>query len=330
MSVLLTTHSDAPLERMDHWRDIVRNTFVPLESEPVDERPFDGQIRSEQLGALSVSDVSADGHIVRRTPRLISASDGEYYKCGLQMRGYCVLTQDGREAVLAPRDFAVYDATRPYQLAFDDSFRMLVLMFPRNLLRLPVEAMATVTATRVSGRDGLGGLVSTFVQSLVHQLDALPTTTVGQLADNVVDLLTTLFVECTGTEALEGDQLQRATLLRVKAFIEKNLDDPDLSPESIARAHAISTRYLHKIFQTQATSVARYVRQRRLEQCHRDLGDPRLQDRPVSAVAARWGLLDAAHFSKLFKSTYGESPREYRLSVSHSGQSQVQVVPLPE
>jgi AraC-like DNA-binding protein len=32
----------------------------------------------------------------------------------------------------------------------------------------------------------------------------------------------------------------------------------------------------------------------------------------VSAIGARWALWDAAHFSRLFKSTFGASPRAYR------------------
>ena len=32
----------------------------------------------------------------------------------------------------------------------------------------------------------------------------------------------------------------------------------------------------------------------------------------MSGIGARWGLWDAAHFSRLFKATYGISPRAYR------------------
>jgi AraC-like DNA-binding protein len=43
-----------------------------------------------------------------------------------------------------------------------------------------------------------------------------------------------------------------------------------------------------------------------------DLLDPALAARPVSAIAARWGLVDPAHFSRLFRAAYGVSPVEYR------------------
>jgi AraC-like DNA-binding protein len=34
----------------------------------------------------------------------------------------------------------------------------------------------------------------------------------------------------------------------------------------------------------------------------------------VGAIAARWGLIDAAHFSRLFRAAYGLPPGEYRLA----------------
>lgn len=96
------------------------------------------------------------------------------------------------------------------------------------------------------------------------------------------------------------------------AFIEERLGDPSLSPAAIAAAHFISLRYLHRLFEGEQTTVADWIRRRRLERCRRDLLDPALRDRPVSAVAARWGLPSAAHFSRLFRAAHGVPPAEYR------------------
>ncbi|HYP73799.1 MAG TPA: helix-turn-helix domain-containing protein, partial [Microbacterium sp.] len=87
-----------------------------------------------------------------------------------------------------------------------------------------------------------------------------------------------------------------------------------LSPGSIAAAHYISTRHLHGLFQEQGTTVSTWIRMRRLEQCRRDLADPLHAGSPVAAISARWGFVDAAHFSRSFKQAYGVSPSEYRAS----------------
>ncbi|HEU5023418.1 MAG TPA: AraC family transcriptional regulator [Spirillospora sp.] len=90
------------------------------------------------------------------------------------------------------------------------------------------------------------------------------------------------------------------------------LGDADLTPSTIAAAHHISLRYLHRLFQQDGHTVAGWIRARRLERCHRDLADPGLAARPINAIAARWGFRSSAHFSQAFRSAYGLSPRQFR------------------
>jgi AraC-like DNA-binding protein len=99
---------------------------------------------------------------------------------------------------------------------------------------------------------------------------------------------------------------------RVRTFIESNLGDPDLSPATVAAAHFISTRYLHILFHEEGESAANWIRTRRLERCRRELKDPVNATRPISSVAARWGFADAAHFSRVFRNFFGETPTSYR------------------
>jgi AraC-like DNA-binding protein len=80
-------------------------------------------------------------------------------------------------------------------------------------------------------------------------------------------------------------------------------------PHSI---HRTSLRYLHKLFHQEGHTVAGWVRQRRLDQCRRDLADPHLAARPINAIAARWGFTSPAHFIQAFRSAYGLSPRQFR------------------
>jgi len=76
----------------------------------------------------------------------------------------------------------------------------------------------------------------------------------------------------------------------------------------------ISTGYLHKLFRMEDSTVSRFIRERRLEHCRRDLIAAASLTLPISSIGARWGLIDAAHFSRVFKAAYGASPREYRLT----------------
>jgi AraC-like DNA-binding protein len=128
-----------------------------------------------------------------------------------------------------------------------------------------------------------------------------------------LDLLVALLAhELDSETSLPIETRQHTLMAQIHDFIHRNLADPALSPALIATAHHISTRHLHRIFHNHGLSVAGLIRQRRLERCHHDLGNPQLRSLPIQAIAARWGFNDNAHFSRLFRATYGIPPRDYR------------------
>jgi AraC-like DNA-binding protein len=58
--------------------------------------------------------------------------------------------------------------------------------------------------------------------------------------------------------------------------------------------------------------VSTWIRERRLENCRRDLIDPLNAHLSVGAIASRWGFAEAAHFSRVFKAAFQMSPTELR------------------
>jgi len=93
--------------------------------------------------------------------------------------------------------------------------------------------------------------------------------------------------------------------------IERELDDPELAPAAIAQRHGCSVRSLQALFAARQLTVAGVIRQRRLERCRQALCTDERSSH-IGNLALNWGFGDAAHFSKLFKATYGVSPRQYR------------------
>jgi AraC-like DNA-binding protein len=134
-----------------------------------------------------------------------------------------------------------------------------------------------------------------------------------RLAGVTLDLLGAMLARAARSEGTLAPETQHAVLrARVSEFIHRHLGDPDLTPASIAAAHQVSVRYLHRLYQGQGATIADGIRRRRLERIHRDLADPRLQARSISSIAARWGFLEPTQFSRAFRTMYRITPRDHR------------------
>lgn len=306
---------DRPGAVFDEWEQQICRTFVPLRARrrEADFAGFRGSVASTALGSVVLAEVAAGEVIVERTPRLIRADDPELYKFGLQVSGTCVIEQDSRQAHLHPGDLSVYDTSRPYSVSCSDDFRMTVAMFPRHLIRLPEGQMAGLCAVRLAGDTGIAALVSPLMRGLATALTSGEAVIATHLGDAVVDLVTAAFAERLFLPPhLDVPASHRGLVAETTSYIERHLPEPDLSTQSIARAHFVSARHLQKVFEEEGMSVSAFIRSRRLERCRRDLADPLLADIPVAVIGRRSGFPDAAHFSRLFRAAFGESPRDYR------------------
>lgn len=297
---------------ISEFRAAVSDSFVPLHVESAHPERFRGVMRSAAVDDVHVTHVHATDHEVVRTPDLIARDDRAFFKVSLMLSGSGLLIQDGREAILRPGDLAVYDTSRPYSLEFGEEFRTMVVMFPRELLSLSSESMGEVTAVRISGSEGVGAVVAPFLTQLDAHLDELSGPTGSRLMRSALDLVGTVFTRELGLDSTADPHTR--LLQRIRGYIDRNLGSTELTPAHIANAHYISTRHLHGLFHADGTTVSTWIRRRRLEQCRRDLLDPALAERPVAAIAARWGFVDAAHFSRAFKTAYGTSPSRVRTS----------------
>ncbi|MFG3423312.1 helix-turn-helix domain-containing protein [Micromonospora sp. NPDC049460] len=311
MLTVVRTADTPAAERRERWRSIVCDTLGPLDMRIDPDVPLDGEITTGRLGDVGVANVrTSTPHGVHRTRGLIRKGDADLYRVVLPISGHPRLTQDGRETVLAPATFGVYDFSLPYDLVYTDAVELAVFGFPRELLPVRPGVVAGLTAVAVPA-TGVGGLLAPMLGRIAREIGQYDPTTAARLAPILLDLLGTALCEYTGySDPVESSQ--QALLFQVKAFIEQHLGNTDLTPAVIAAAHHVSLRQLYRLFAPEQTSVGAWIRQRRLDRCRKDLADPAQSGLTVGVVGARWGLPDSAHFSRLFRAAFGVPPSDYR------------------
>ncbi|MGC4956872.1 helix-turn-helix domain-containing protein [Actinomadura citrea] len=337
MPTLVDTSDHPARDQADFWRHLISSAFGPFHVQPRLPGGFAARLSGRALGPVETGEVYAPAHAVRRSARQIARDTRECYKLGLVLRGSCVLRQNGRRAVVGAGDVVFYDLTRPVEISFD-AHHIFTVVIPHSAVPLPQERLAAFGGTLLGGRARTGRLVSSFLGALAESgaedagggdaaNGAGPAAGDGDAADDLfgtadgiyarhlggalVELVTGAAGEWLGAPSCpspEGAEMLRA----IEEWIEARLHDPSLSPTAIAAAHHISVRQLYRVFAPTGTTVARYVRTRRLEHCRRELGDPFLGTQRIGAIANRWGLPDAAAFSRAFRAAYGQTPSAYR------------------
>lgn len=321
--MVLTTASVPDRDKLAFWHDAMSRTLVPVAVTPRDDAPFNGRIVADTLGYLRVCSIEADAGRVDRTPALIADAPEAFVAVGVHVSGTATLVQDGRRAQAGEGDLVVYDTTRPYTFDYPQPFHAYVFRLPRRVLGLPDEDITQVTGTAIGTGHGVGAALLPFLTTLAASARTFAPTVADRLAGNVTDLVATLVAERTRRLLGNADGTRDHFVRRVRDYINRNLSDPALSPETIAQAHRISIRYLHRLFEGEGITVGRLIQQRRLDECVRELARRGRRAPTVSAVALRWGFVSPAHFSRAFRAVYGLSPQQWRTLRAAQGDGEV-------
>lgn len=270
----------------------------PLRSRRHGTDPFPAGVVTRDLGTLRFAELVTPPGECFRDARTARADDEQLWQVYLLTRGRVRAEQGRSVAVLEPSDLVLVDPCRPVSFASTATTNVTMLV-PRSALRLGPDDAARLAGVRLRGDRGPAALVSSVVRDLVRSAAGFRPAEEARAAAAVTELLAVALSARLGDARPAPDEALRA---RIEGFIEARLPDPALTPAAIAAAHHMSVRRLHRLFESQPRTVAALIRHRRLERCHADLA---ATGRTVASVAARWGFTDPAHFSRLFRSTYG-------------------------
>lgn len=318
---------DVPVgERLDSYREAVSRIPVPIAVHAEPGAAIRVQMGVMMLGPIEVASVRAtdDTHVeIHRPQRLIRRSDPEAFRLLVSLRGHIQMTQGDRGPRLAPNDMAFYDTSRPFhgwRQAVNGQFHMATLTFPRGVLPVPDNLVRSLIGAPINGHQNVAGLMVDVVNRLLTDSVRYTSADVARLSTVVLDLMAAVIGHELGDDTARSaspDSRRRVLQNAIHAYIQRRLGDPNLTPERIAAAHHISVRLLHQLFHDQGATVAGSIRDARLRRCRADLADPLQGGCSITAIAARWGFLNYTHFSRLFRSTYGLSPRDWRQHHRH-------------
>jgi AraC family transcriptional activator of tynA and feaB len=280
---------------------------------PTDERPFMGRIEYGALGETLLSKVEATNYRFARslttpTPTLpIPAMLVSVY------RGSCKFVQPGRTCILTPGDWTLIDTMQLHAYAITSrEIEASAIMLPRPSDAAIAALCERGIARRWNARTGLSRVLHAMINESIGEMRRLPRFSGRKLGAAITTMAWDALREQIETPPLIGHRDELS--IRVKAYIEAQLADPELSVERIAHACNISVRGLHRLFaEDPAGSVSSYLWRRRLICCADALRDPSQVHRSITDVCFSYGFSSTSHFSRLFKDRFGVPPVRYRV-----------------
>ncbi len=314
-------------EHFEMWRDLIAQTRDAQTSSPYADR-FDAELRHLQLGAATFLGTSFPSARFKRDDVRVRRSDRAIMHLTLTLEGVQQFAQPGESTVeFRPGDLSLVSSSHPYDTRAlgvrsagqdEPRFSALGLDFPAALLPLRLQRLRPLLGRAHRPTSGTALLIPDFLRSLDRQAAGIGPAAADRIGLVVIDLVSAwLTEELEQEDALSPETRRRALVENVRAFVRRNLHDPELTPGVLAAAHHVSVSYLHRVFTEESggETVAAWIRRRRLEQAHRDLADPALRGTPVHVLAARCGIPRPDDFSRAFRTAYGLSPRDHRRQV---------------
>ncbi|WP_158955152.1 helix-turn-helix domain-containing protein [Paraburkholderia acidisoli] len=313
---VVTTDVVAPGERLDFWQAQIGSLLTHIECSSSERHTFSGLVKAHQSQPASLLEIDTATHaIARARPKISQVGEEQIFIC-IQVEGEAQVEQDSRFNVLKPGDITLLDTSRSFRAHFPGALLQHVIQVPRALVRKQIGAVENFTATIVPAQSTVGQLTRDFIGGLVRNFDKLDAVIAQRLTEQATEMALMAFMSSLGATggAAPGSPSVGKTVLahRGRAFIEQNLRHATLQPVMVAEHLGISKRYLNAIFAVHGQSVERFIWDRRLAKCARDLKDPNQSSRAIGDIAFSWGFHSLTHFSQAFKAKFGESPRAFR------------------
>jgi AraC family transcriptional activator of tynA and feaB len=251
------------------------------------------------------------GLLIKRTDRHVRQSAPDQLAVFVQRAGKGLLDAGDASAVFCGGELGLLDTSRPYEYRQSDVSDHNVLLIDGPQIGLSVEGLRL--AKEQLTRSPLYGLARRHFLTMCEQASDLAPDVMAMIGRSTVQLVGAMVV--TAADGRDADaHLEQTLLVRLAAYIDAHLQDPDLDAAQIAAAHYISVRHLYNVWARDAggPTLGQSIIFRRLARARGRLAEGSPATLGINAIARQCGFTNVSHFSRRFRGAYGVSPTEWR------------------
>jgi AraC family transcriptional activator of tynA and feaB len=298
-------------ERGGQWSDVLRDAHFGDSIRPLDGPDrFGGRLVKRQLDDCVVASLSTSPFRANFKPGSAAADYLVLYELDSDAQEWALLTDgqrvDGSARVVILDNASLASAGQ--RAAFTGTY----LFLPKDTLR--ARGFQLAQGGRPLALDSLpyAGLLMDLARALL-QPRKIEAAEVLAIRAAILDLVCGMRLRAEPETSVAVSESMRR---RVEAWVRDNLARGPVTPASTAKAHGISVRSLHRLFDGSESTFSTFVRSARLDQARLTLAST---DLTVQDIAARWGFSDVSHFCREFKRQFGVTTSDFRSGLDELG-----------
>lgn len=291
-------------EKMDVWRAHFSGLFdVSLHN--LAHQEFDASAEAYRVGQTVLGHYRVTNSGIRRTQKNLKLEREDLLVLRIHLAGVTRGAMGGVSFKMEPGRLTLFDFHQDYQASEHDA-DFVSLTFPYAALGYDPSKHAALLQLPVD--SAVGRVIRSNLEML---LDIVPPGSVNDaltLADGFVGLMKGLITRDLRDETVFRASV-RAREVAVRRYIEQHLREPELNADAICRAVGVSRPVLYRMFSEEG-GLRRAVTRMRLERALEDLSVSPPERGAIGRISKHWCFHDQAHFTRLFRSTFGFNPSE--------------------
>jgi AraC-like DNA-binding protein len=303
--------------RKEQWISSLSSGYANLHADPAVGRSFQGELRIARTCDVAVGTIHGTVKSISRTINDIASHNTNnvvlLLNAGLSRLG---VDQSGKSVELAPGASVLIEQSAPSIIQVGDGqCGLIAAQTERERVRQRCALFEDRLMTVVDGPSTVNRLLRAYVDVLAGEMEPAGPPITQFASDHIADLIAaaaSVIGPTLGDESPRFGTLSRGRLMLAQRYISQRLDDPLLSDNDISVHLRVSTSQLRKDFERGGSSIARYIREQRLEKARMMLRDPVLRRHRIIDIAFACGFQNLVTFNRVFRAAYCMTPSELR------------------
>jgi len=273
---------------------------------------FSGTIDSYRVADLTFMDCRTDPVSQTRSVARISTDSVRQFVFHVAVEGR-IETGAGphpkRTALQSAPGILALDMNQPMHME-RSACRVQALFLPRELLESVLPEAESIHGRVIEYHSPLARMIPAHLADLCRNMPTMS----AQEAYDAMHTCALLIAAAFGKETrLTGNAraaVRTAMFADARRYIDANLGQMELTPESVLAASQLSRPTLYRLFEPEG-GLAAYIRNRRLHEAAYELH--RYPNKAIVEIAYGVGFNSASDFSRAFRRAYDMSPSDFRV-----------------